>query len=284
MSRGFLLLVAALGLQAQNYTLGIGVYPGDPKENFAPSMRVDSTTYRNLALHRPAYQSSSYDFNLTAQLVTDGIKDTNLPRRISTSSSTAGTFPKNEREYLFDGNWVTGVDLPGAKVWVQLELAGGPAPFEIDRIDLDGTVRGNPEPEVWGMVVSGSDDGKTWTELGHTGGMARPTGEIHPSAKCTAPSRNRFFLIALSDPRARQFHVDEINLFRNGRPVQVAGPHNFSSAWMSAGKDEEWVYVDLGAVCTFDRVVLSWIRRASEGAIEVSDDAEAWTGPLTTLR
>ena len=89
MSRGLVLILVAVGLQAQNYSLGIGVYPGDPRENFAPSMRVDSTTYRNLALHRPAYQSSSYDFNLTAQLVTDGIKDTNLPRRISTSSGSA---------------------------------------------------------------------------------------------------------------------------------------------------------------------------------------------------
>ena len=94
MNRAFLLIFVALGLHAQN-TLGIGVYPGDPKENFAPSMRVDSTTYRNLALHRPAYQSSSYDFNLTAQLVTDGIKETSLPRWISTSSSANGVFPKN---------------------------------------------------------------------------------------------------------------------------------------------------------------------------------------------
>ena len=268
---------AALTLQAQNYTLGIGVYPGDPKENFAPSMRIDSATYRNLALHRPAYQSSSYDYNLTAQLITDGIKETSLPRWISTSSSAHGVFPKNEREYLLDGNWTTGVDLNGSSVWVQLELAGGAAPLEIDRIDLDGIVKGNPEPEVWGAVVSGSDDGKAWKELGHTGGMARPTGEIHPSVKFAAPSHNRFFRIALSDPRAVSFRVNEMALFRNNRPVEVGGPHQFSSAWMSAGKADEWVYVDLGAPCTFDRVVLSWIRRASEGEIEVSDDAAAWT-------
>jgi beta-galactosidase/beta-glucuronidase len=266
----------AVGLQAQTYTLGIGVYPGDPKENFAPSMRVDNTTYRNLALHRPAYHSSSYDYNLTAQLVTDGIKEITLPRWIVTSSSTSGVFPKNEREYLFDGNWVTGVDLNGHDGWVQVELAGGAAPLEIDRVDLDGTVRGNPEPEVWAMSVLGSDDGKTWTELGRTGGMARPTGEIHPSAQFAA-SHKRFLRLALSDPRARQFHVNEISLYRNGKQVQVGGPHNFSSSWMSAGKNEEWVYVDLGATCTFDRVVLSWIRRASEGAVEVSGDASTWT-------
>ena len=79
---GYLLLLA-VGLQAQDYTLGIGVYPGDPKENFAPAMRIDSSNYRNLALHRPAYHSSSYDYNLTAQLVTDGIKETALPRWIA---------------------------------------------------------------------------------------------------------------------------------------------------------------------------------------------------------
>ena len=94
MIRVFILIFTALTLQAQNYSLGIGVYPGDPKDNFAPSMRMDSTTYRNLALHRPAYQSSSYDYNLTAQLITDGIKETSLPRWISVSSSANGVFPK----------------------------------------------------------------------------------------------------------------------------------------------------------------------------------------------
>ena len=45
-------LAAVLALGAQDYTLGVGVYPGDPQENFAPSFRVDGATYRNLALHR----------------------------------------------------------------------------------------------------------------------------------------------------------------------------------------------------------------------------------------
>ena len=88
----YLLALMALTLHAQDYTLGVGVYPGDPKENFAPAMRIDTATYRNLALHRPAYHSSSYDYNLTAQLITDGIKETALPRWISTSTSQGGVF------------------------------------------------------------------------------------------------------------------------------------------------------------------------------------------------
>ena len=36
------------------------------------------------------------------------------------------------------------------------------------------------------------------------------------------------------------------------------------------------MYVDLGAPSTFDRVTLSWIRRAAEGSLQVSDDAANW--------
>ena len=61
------------------YTRGVGLYPGAPEENFAPTMTLDTTAYRNLALRRPASHSSSYDYNLTAQLVTDGIQDKHLP-------------------------------------------------------------------------------------------------------------------------------------------------------------------------------------------------------------
>ena len=53
---------------------------------------------------------------------------------------------------------------------------------------------------------------------------------------------------------------------RKGRYPGIGGPFSFTSAWKSAGTGEEWVYVDLGAPCTFDRVALYWIRRAAEGA------------------
>ena len=72
----FFLSASLLQVHAQNYTRGIGVYPGDPKEYTGPTLVADAHSYRNLALHRPAYQSSAYDYNLTAQLITDGIKET----------------------------------------------------------------------------------------------------------------------------------------------------------------------------------------------------------------
>jgi beta-galactosidase/beta-glucuronidase len=45
---------------------------------------------------------------------------------------------------------------------------------------------------------------------------------------------------------------------------------------MSSSDGEEWVYVDLGAECGFDHVVLFWIAPPSEGALQVSNDARNW--------
>src|SRR4029079_8202424 len=81
-------------------TRGVGIYPGDPAQDFAPTLVVDSSTYRNLALHRAAYQSSAYDYNLTAQLVTDGIVETTPPRWLGVSLSTNGGQPTPEGESL----------------------------------------------------------------------------------------------------------------------------------------------------------------------------------------
>jgi hypothetical protein len=54
-------------------SLGIGIYPGNPAEDFSPELKPDQDNYRNLALLRPAWHSSSQDYNLTVQLITDGL-------------------------------------------------------------------------------------------------------------------------------------------------------------------------------------------------------------------
>jgi len=267
-------LMAAVTLNAQEYTRGVGIYPGDPKEDFGPVMRLDTTTYRNLALRRPAYHSSSYDYNLTAQLVTDGIKEIKTPRWVATSTSQHGTLPKNEREWLLDGNWVTGVDLKGPRGWVQIELGGEPP--AINRVDVDARVLSRGEPENWACTVSGSDDGTNWEDLGETAGMARPTGELRTNIILKVTSRHRFYRISFDDPRAGGWSVNEVAFFHGTKRLAIGGPGDFTSAWMPAGKGEEWVYVDLGAVCTFDRIALYWIRRAAEASIQFSDDATNW--------
>ncbi|MFN7992067.1 MAG: discoidin domain-containing protein [Bryobacteraceae bacterium] len=269
-----LIFMVVCALNAQQHTLGVGVYPGNPSENFAPLLRVDRTTYRNLALHRPAYHSSSYDYNLTAQLITDGIKETKLPRWVSVSTSQDGVLKKNEREWLLDHNWVTSVTLKGPRGWIQLELDGGDGPPEVDRIDLQGAARG--PARAWSCAVSGSDNGQDWQELGRTAGADAPGRDFKTSVPFTAPARKRFYRAQIESEGATAWEVGEVTPFHHDRRIEVSGPFHFTSAWMSGGNPEEWVYADLGTPCTFDRVVLSWIRRAGSVALQVSDDAVNW--------
>jgi hypothetical protein len=280
------------------FTRGIGVYPGDPRENFSPELVVDRLTYRNLALLRPAYHSSSYDYNLTAQLVTDGTKETHLPEWVVTSTSSRGALPKNERELVLDHSRTNSVYLSGPSPTVQIQLGGGASVPEVDRIDVVVVPPFGTTSSDLSFTASVSDDGRNWEKVGTVTGpqpvsvegyprdFARPGQLFIPSIPLSRVCRNRFYQVefAVSTPMPQAFYmqwrVGEIEFYSHDQRVQIGGPYNFTSAWMSAGLGEEWVYVDLGASCVFDRVKLHWIARAAEGSIQVSDtasdDAESW--------
>jgi len=277
------------------FTRGIGVYPGDPAEDFSPVLVQDNSTYRNLALLRPAYHSSSYDYNLTAQLVTDGIKHAHLPRWVSASISFQGPLPKHEREFFLDHNATSTVELRGPRPYVQVQLGGGEAVPEIDRIDVLALVRGREvKPGALSFTVSVSDDGRAWEKLGSvTGPQPAPAsgypmgfaqgGQLFaPSIPLSRASRSRFYRVEFAIANApafdfvTQWQIGEVAFYKGEQRVEVGGPYDFTSAWMSGGLGEEWVYVDLGAPCEFDRVVLSWIAPAAEGSLQVSDDARSW--------
>ena len=166
--------LCSLACAARQYTRGIGVYPGDPKEYTGPSLVTDSS-YRNLALHRPAYQSSAYDYNLTAQLVTDGIKDSAVPRWIVTATSDAGILTKYQREFFLDSDTVTPVNVTGEDPWVEFGMEGSGDLPELDRIDLYLRRIPGPQPTGnWTYTVFGSADSVSWTELGRVSGSDWP--------------------------------------------------------------------------------------------------------------
>jgi len=277
-----LLFIALSVAHAQDSTRGIGVYPGDPKEYMGPTLTIESGAYRNLALHRPTYQSSAYDYNLTAQLITDGIKETALPQWIVASTSDSGELNKNERELFLDGNVTSAITVKGDHPWVEFDLNGGGEVPELDRIDLYlRKIYGPPPTGGWSYTVLGSNDHATWKDLGTVSGktwpsMKDPGPSFEQTIPFTAPSRNRYYRVQLAADSVHSWGVAEVVLFDKDKEVRIAGPEHFSSAWMSAGSGVEWVYVDLGASCTFDRVALTWIRRAAEGEIQVSNDAQEW--------
>jgi hypothetical protein len=276
------------------FTRGVGVYPGDPREDFGPVLVPDASTYRNLALHRPAFHSSSYDYNLTAQLVTDGIKDSHLPDWVTTSVSYRGLLPKIEREFFLDHAPTSVVDLRGPHPWVQVQLGGGASVPKVDRVDVLFVAPSEAQPENMSVSVSISEDGREWKELGkvtnpkqepvagYPMGFAQPGRLFQPSIPLRATSQSRFYRVEFEAIDAPPFsffmrwQVGEVAFYNQNYRVEIGGPYKFTSAWMSAGLGEEWVYVDLGAHCEFDRVVLYWIARAAEGSLQVSDDARSW--------
>ena len=272
MKRSLLIGLAALStLFAQEFTRGVGVYPGDPKEFFGPSLAADAATYRNLAFHRPAYQSSAYDYNLTAQLVTDGIKETNLPRWISVSTSDRRHCPRQPARVRW---WITtrslGRQSTGPR-WIQFDRRRRRAP-EIDRIERPGRVAGGcgaraaARAAKWTLVVPAPTMGKRGRNSGRTpAATAGEDAQSHRSLRCGSAqpvaqpvsTASRFEVAG----RARPGASARLRSTTRTAGCSSAGRTISPAPGISAGTGEEWVYVDLGAVCTFDRVALDWIRR-----------------------
>jgi hypothetical protein len=171
----------ALDSASTVFTRGIGMYPGAPSENFQPELLLDADApYRNLALLRPAYASSSYDYNLTAQLVTDGLVDTVLPQWITTVVD-GQILPKTEREIVVDHFQSAVLELPSSNPAVELHLGGGAVPSTVDRLELFVVVPGHVVPDSLTFTVSVSDDAHTWRQTGSvTGGHPLPTENYPP--------------------------------------------------------------------------------------------------------
>ena len=132
-----------------SYTRGIGVYPGDPDEYLAPEMNKDFV-YRNIALHRAVYQSSSYDFNLTSQLLTDGILCNEEPNILITRTPE-GELPKREKEWAIDAGEYTRNILMGEDTFIEYEWTG--QMISAQSITLKGSLAYDAEKAINGYEI-----------------------------------------------------------------------------------------------------------------------------------
>ena len=176
------------------YTKGPGSYPGNEKESYAPVLETDSQNYRNIALYRPAWHSSSYDYNLTAQLVTDGITDTILPLTYQVMTSTRGILPKQERGNLIDRHPMSGVHMNRPEGWMIVSVSDKKKLDPVDSVTVSGSLLyDDHKPKGWKYVISGSDDGENWTTMGTISGNDYPGEPLPEGWRRWQPANMRLF-------------------------------------------------------------------------------------------
>ncbi|MBQ4484057.1 MAG: discoidin domain-containing protein [Prevotella sp.] len=299
-------------IQAQT-TRGIGIYPGAAEEFFGPQL-VAGDGYRNLARGRMVYQSSSFDFNMTAQLLTDGIvergaRNEERGRRndgrgvqpvFLEVSTPDGQLPQRQRESTIDGNdWTTSYVM-GDDTWLQYAWHG--MAVEADKISLIGTVayREADATEGYRIRVSVSDDGKRWRQVATVEGDTLP-GLRSRSMVNSDPNKNagndemlptRRLNIELPFSKVLKFNYLRVELQMNGavywafteNPITLGGrsanvlpSSGFTSAWMVQSDRDEWAYIDLGAKSEIDEIKLHWIEKPKKFEIQVSDDGKNFT-------
>lgn len=318
-----LFLMAALSMfmaadaeQSISVNRGIGLYPGRSAEYTAPRL-VPSDTYRNLALHRAAMASSSLDYNLTAQLATDGLLSQGEPVTLTVTNNGVVDVSR-DRLKAIDGNCVTPYYVfHGQDATLQLLWTGMTVRADTLRLCFE-TAYDAAKASGWRIDVEGTTDGKRWSRVGTTSGERLPgkksretvstdpnkqTGEtnlplcrgivaIPLSLKHAAWKGLRLRFVMPSAVWWRILELDDgpaaglPSTFQlpkapwKQRNMSWLPSEHFYSAWISAAvqnNEPQWLRLDLGAKADIDRLRIHWLYGAKSGEVQVSDDGRQWT-------
>ena len=293
------LLLSALQVEADD-TRGIGQYPGSQKEYFAPTVSwTDGGKLTNVALHRAAWASSTYDYNHTAHLVTDGICDSAEPATLKVSTPS-GPLPRREAEWSIDGGPFSRTILMDSSSWLQFDYSGA-LTVAASKVKLQGMVIYDDKVATKGYTIQcqASADGKEWQTIGELKGDKLPGTLLHyklhsdpnkqeeqnylparvlnEEIRFCAPIVTNHFRLVVDMEGAAHWDIRELQFKdADGNDVEVMPSRQFTSMWMSNGGGEQWLYTDLGKRLPIERVLLEWYQPPKEYCIQVSDDAKAW--------
>ncbi len=296
------MLLSASQIHADDKTRGIGVYPGRPSEDYSVKT-VESNTFRNLSVNHAAYASSSIDHNLTAQLVTDGIAAKAEPPHFDVITSDVPLLSKREREWILDGIAWTTTTVKGESPRVKLEWVG--MKVLADSVVVNYTVAYHADKANKGYDIRLLTEmpGFEYKELVHDFSQSGlpgvpmryqipldpnkqsdrketlPARKVRASYHITPTDSIGSLDIRLNMPGAEYWRVEDVLFFYKGQRLynEVLSSSQFQSAWMSDGGGEQWVYVDLGAEASIEKMRLYWMHFAPKGQVEISDDARMWT-------
>lgn len=167
-----LILISLMAMADSGKTRGIGKYPSRKAEAHIPE-RTLNNGYANQAWMRRAWASSSIDYNLTAQLVTDGIVADREPARVRVATND-GELPLRDKEKTFDGNWVTSVYATGEDAFILYEWTGMAVATHELRLQARAAYREQEADGGYEIAVEASDNGEGWYEIGALRGEGLP--------------------------------------------------------------------------------------------------------------
>ena len=131
----------------------------------------------NIALNKTAYASSTYDYNLTAQLVTDGIIESGEPAWLKVSTPE-GELPRREKEWTVDAGPYSRNTLEGYSTFLEYEW--GRQSFTASCVRIRGYVVYQKPSSEWSISCRASGSGTDFREVGFIGGS--DLTEIRPGA------------------------------------------------------------------------------------------------------
>ncbi len=277
----FLSLAAAVSVHAEDKTRGVGTYPGRMSEAFVPQVINSVEARRNMAQFHTVHHSSCYDYNLTGQLLTDGIVTSSEPAYVEVLVN-GENLPKNEREYSIDGTDHNKNVVAGDKVSLRINWYG--MRIDADSVEVNCTVAYRKDKAAGGYEMTIGDGEAVFSAFRESAPSGRERNDglssltiIKGCSFSSAPLST--FCLDLAMDGAESWTISLIKFFKDGRVLdtELLPISRFQSVWMSETGGEQWCYVDLGDGASLDEVGLYWIGHAPKGRVEVSEDARIWT-------
>ena len=263
----------------------------------------------NLALNKAAVATSNYDYNLAAQLLTDGIVTTDEPAWLKVTTA-AGELPKREKEWTLDTGPYSKNTLDGGDNFLEYEWSG--QKFSATCVRIVGTLVYKEGSSGWSVkCLAGGED---LQPVGSMEGDDLPGTPRWP-VRVTDPNKQTEEILYPTRALSLQIPLDgavDFNQFKiefkmdgavywevnsvdfttadgfgkskdtgpydspESRGFNVLPAETFTSAWMSADGEPQQVTIDLGESRKITSVDIHWIHKAARTRLQVSEDGEHW--------
>jgi chitodextrinase len=247
-----------------------------------------STAYTFQVKARDAAGNLSAGSNTVSVTTSAGSGGTNIAQGKPTTASSAenaGTAAANATDGNTGTRWSSAFSDPQ---WIQVDLGQS---YNVTSVNLNWEaayarsfqIQVSPDGSTWTTIYStttGTGGNQTLNVTG-TGRYVRMNG----TARATQYGYSLWELGVTGTPASgggtllSQGHPAVASSTENaGTPASAAVDGNTGTRWSSAFSDPQWIYVDLGAVHSVNKIVLNW--EAAYGRsfqLQSSNDAQTWS-------